>query len=457
MGAFTDRFRRAWNVFMNRDAPEQYEEVGAGYSIRPDRPKLTRGVERSIVTSIYNRIAMDVAAIDLKHVQTDADGRYLSDMDSGLNYCLTTEANIDQTGRALRQDIVMSMLDEGAVAVVPVDTETVRRPEEERGEEPRLPKFRTDILTLRTAKIVCWYPAHVRVRIYNDRTGQQEELLMPKEKVAIIENPLYSVMNEPNSTMQRLIRKLILLDSVDEQTSSGKLNIIVQLPYLVKTEARKAQAESRRKEIEEQLASSKYGIAYTDGTEHVQQLNRPLENNLMGQIEYLTNLLYGQLGITDTIMDGTADERTMLNYHNRTVEPILSAISDEIKRKFLTREERKTGETIVFFRDPFRLVPVQQLAEISDKMTRNEIMTSNEVRQLIGMKPSDDPNADVLRNKNLNQSSEQLAAQEEQQAQEAGTDQAEQQAYDTGQNGSAALPPSIRHMIRQGENGGGYG
>lgn len=409
---FTDRLKRAWNVFMSRDAPEYYPEVGAGYSIRPDRPRLTRGAERSIVTSIYNRIAMDVAAIDMKHVYTDANGRYLSDADTGLNYCLTTEANIDQTGRALMQDVVMSMLDEGAVAVVPVDTETIRRPAEEREEHPKLPGFREDILTLRTSKIVCWYPAHVRVRLYNDRTGSAEELLLPKNKVAIIENPLYSVMNEPNSTMQRLIRKLILLDAVDEQTGSGKLNIIVQLPYLVKTEARKQQAELRRQEIETQLASSKYGIAYTDGTEHVQQLNRPLENNLMGQIEYLTKLLYGQLGITETVMDGTADEKTMLNYYNRTIEPICSAISGEIRRKFLLREERSAGESIMFFRDPFKLVPVQQLAEISDKMTRNEIMTSNEVRQLIGMKPSSDPNADVLRNKNLNQSAEQLAAQE---------------------------------------------
>lgn len=452
---FTDRLRRAWNVFMSRDAPEQYADVGSGYSIRPDRPRLTRGAERSIVTSIYNRIAMDVASVDLKHIHTDGNGRYLSDADSGLNYCLTTEANIDQTGRALRQDIVMSMLDEGAVAVVPVDTETVRRTEEERGEDPKLPKFKEEILTLRTAKIVCWYPAHVRVRLYNDRTGRPEELLLPKERVAIIENPLYSVMNEPNSTMQRLIRKLILLDAVDEETGSGKLNIIVQLPYLVKTEARKAQAENRRKEIEQQLASSKYGIAYTDGTEHVQQLNRPLENNLMGQIEYLTKLLYGQLGITDTVMDGTADEKTMLNYHNRTVEPILSAISDEIKRKFLTREERKAGESIAFFRDPFRLVPVQQLAEISDKMTRNEIMTSNEVRQLIGMKPSDDPNADVLRNKNLNQSAEQLAAQEQtrngSEEQTAGPDAG---FTNTGQNGPR-FPPSIASMISGNGGEGG--
>lgn len=339
---------------------------------------------------------MDAAAIDIKHVRLDEDGRYIETIDSSLNSCLSLEANIDQTGRAFIQDVVMSMLDEGAVAIVPVDTIG----------DPYMEAY--SIETMRTGKIVQWYPYHVRVSVYNEKTGQKEEITVSKRSVAIIENPLYSVMNEPNSTLQRLIRKLSLLDAVDEQSSAGKLDLIVQLPYIIKTEARRAQAEQRRSDIEKQLAGSKYGIAYTDGTERITQLNRPIENNLMKQIEYLTSMLFSQLGLTQGILDGSADEKTMLNYYNRTIEPIMSAIADEMKRKFLTRTARSQMQSIEFFRDPFKLTPVSDLAEISDKMTRNEIMTSNEVRQIIGMKPSDDPEADELRNKNLNKSNEQI-------------------------------------------------
>lgn len=386
------RLKNAWNVFMNRDPTKEFQNGGEVSYYRPDRPRLTRGNERSIVTSVINRIAMDAAAINIRHAQLDGSQRYLRDMDSGLNRCLNLEANVDQTGRALRQDIYMSMMDEGCVAVVPVETND--DPDETDGYE---------ILSLRTGKITAWMPQHVRVRLYDERTGKREEVTVPKKTVAIVENPLYAVMNEPNSTMQRLMRKLALLDVIDEQNSSGKLDLIIQLPYVIKTEAKRQQAENRRKDIEQQLAGSKYGIAYTDGTEKITQLNRSLENNLMAQIEYLTSMLYSQLGITKEIMDGTATEEVMLNYNNRTIEPLVSAVADEMKRKFLTKTARTQGKSVVFFRDPFKLVPVGKLAETADKFTRNEIMTSNEFRQVIGLKPSSDPKADQLRNSNLNQ------------------------------------------------------
>ena len=391
--SFGSRLRHAWNAFLNRDPTRYYRETGSSYSNRPDRVRFSRGNERSIVTSVYNRIALDVAAINIQHCQLDNDGRYISTVDSGLNSCLNLEANIDQTGRSFIQDVVMSMLDEGCVAIVPVDT-TVN---------PEVTDS-YDILSLRTGKVLEWFPTTVRVRVYNDRTGEKEDIILPKSTVAIIENPLYAVINEPNSTMQRLIRKLNLLDVIDEQSGSGKLDLIIQLPYVIKTEARRQQAEQRRKEIEMQLSSSKYGIAYADGTERITQLNRSVENNLMKQIEYLTSMLYSQLGITQSVLDGTADEKTMLNYHTRSIEPIISAIVDEMKRKFLSKTARTQGKTISFFRDPFRLVPVNDLAEIADKFTRNEIMTSNEIRQVIGMKPSSDPKADQLVNSNINQS-----------------------------------------------------
>lgn len=387
----SDRLQHAWNAFMNRDPTYNYQDLGNSYSIRPDRPRFTRGNERSIVTSVYNRIALDVSAISIQHVRLDDDGRFKEQMNTSLNSCLTLSANTDQTGRAFIQDAVMSMLDEGCVAIVPIDTTT----------DPNISDS-YDILTMRTAKILDWYPNHVRIRVYNEKTGRQEETIVPKKMVAIVENPLYAVINEPNSTMQRLVRKLGLLDVTDEQTASGKLDLIIQLPYVIKTEARRQQAEERRKSIEMQLAGSKYGIAYTDGTERITQLNRSLENNLMKQIEYLTSMLYSQLGITQSILDGTADEKTMLNYYSRTIEPIISAIVDEMKRKFLTKTARSQHQSIVFFRDPFKLVPVNDIAEIADKFTRNEIMTSNEIRQIVGMKPSDDPKADKLINSNLN-------------------------------------------------------
>ncbi len=389
---FSSRLKHAWNVFLNKDPTSFYRDIGISHSYRPDRPRLTRGNERSIVTSVYNRIALDAAAINVQHIRLDENNRFLSVIDSGLNGCLTVEANVDQTGRAFIHDAVMSMLDEGCVAIVPVDTTF----------NPEITGS-YDILSMRTGKILDWYPNHVRVRVYNEKTGLKEDIELPKKTVAIVENPLYAVINEPNSTMQRLVRKLNLLDVVDEQSSSGKLDLIIQLPYVIKTEARRQQAENRRKDIEDQLAGSKYGIAYTDGTERITQLNRSVENNLMKQIEYLTSMLYSQLGITQSILDGTADDKTMLNYYNRTIEPILSAIVDEMKRKFLTKTARSQLQSISFFRDPFKLVPVNEISEIADKFTRNEIMTSNEIRQIIGMKPSDDPKADELRNKNLNQ------------------------------------------------------
>lgn len=384
------RLKRTWNAFFNRDPTSNFQDVGISYSYRPDRPRFTRGNERTIITSVFNRIALDVSAISIQHVRLDDNGRFLSVIDSGLNNCLTLSANIDQTGRAFIQDVVMSMLDEGCVAIVPVDT--TKDPE-------RTGSY--DIETMRTGKILEWYPRHVKVRVYNDRTGQKEDILLEKEVVAIIENPLYAVINEPNSIMQRLIRKFNLLDVVDEQTSSGKLDMIIQLPYVIKSEARRQQAESRRKEIERQLTGSRYGIAYADGTERITQLNRPLENNLLKQIEYLTNLLYSQLGITQEVMNGTADEKAMLNYNNRTVEPFVSAIADAMKRTFLTKTARSQKQSVMYFNNPFKLVPVADLAEIADKFTRNEIMTSNEIRQIIGMKPADDPKADELRNSNL--------------------------------------------------------
>ena len=401
--ALLDRFQNAWNAFRNKDPSNgSYFSYGESSSIRPDRPRLVRGSERSIINSIMTRIAIDASSIDIKHVRLDENQRYVEDINSGLNNCLTLEANLDQTSRAFFQDVVTSMLDEGCVAVVPVDTNINPRNTDS-----------YDILSLRTGKILEWYPKHVRVQVYNERTGRKEEIVVEKRTTAIIENPMYSVMNEYNSTMQRLIRKLALLDITDESTASGKMDLIIQLPYTIKTETRKAQAESRKKDIEMQLATSKYGIAYVDGTEKITQLNRSVENNLMKHVEYLTSMLYSQLGITAEVMNGTADEQTMLNYNNRTIEPILSAIVDEFKRKFLTKTARTQSQSIEYFRDPFRLVPVNNIAEIADKFTRNEIMTSNEIRQIVGMKPSKDPNADELRNKNLSQSKEDIAAKNE--------------------------------------------
>lgn len=385
-----DRIKYAWNAFNNKDPTYDFRNFGPAYSYRPDRAVFTRGNERSIISSVYNRIAMDASAISIRHVKLDEQGRFVGYADSDLDSCLTLEANTDQTGRAFMQDVVMSLMDEGSVAIVPTDTSY--DPKESDSYK---------IYTLRTGRIAQWYPQHVKVSVYNEMLGRQQEITLPKRMVAIIENPLYAVMNEPNSTMQRLIQKLNLLDRVDETSFSGKLDLIIQLPYVVKSEARRMQANQRRKDIEDQLAGSKYGIAYTDGTERITQLNRSVDNNLMAQIEYLTSMLYSQLGITQGILDGSADEQTMLNYYNRTIEPILAAIADEMKRKFLTQTARTQGQSIEFFRDPFGIVPVSQIAEIADKFTRNEIATSNEIRQVIGWMPSDDPKADELRNKNL--------------------------------------------------------
>lgn len=394
---FFNRLQHGWNAFVNNRDPTVEYDIGSGCYYRPDRPRFTRGNERSIVTSVYNRIALDVSAINIQHVRLDNNGRFASVVESGLNNCLTLDANTDQTGRAFIQDVVMSMLDEGCVAIVPVDTTL----------DPKITSS-FDINTMRVGKIIEWRPQHVKVRVYNEKTAKKEDIILPKKAVAIVENPLYAVMNEPNSTMQRLIHKLGLLDITDEQTASGKLDLIIQLPYVIKTEARRQQADNRRKDIEMQLAGSKYGIAYTDGTEKITQLNRSVENNLMKQIEYLTNCLYGQLGITQTILDGSADDKTMLNYYNRTIEPIVSAIVDEMKRKFLTKTARSQGQSILFFRDPFKLVPVNDIAEIADKFTRNEILTSNEIRQIIGIKPSGDPKADELRNSNIAESKQNM-------------------------------------------------
>lgn len=390
--ALGSRLQHAWNAFMNKDPTSYPSSGGYSYSYRPDRPRLLYGNDRSIVTSVITRIAIDCSQIAVKHVKLDDNGRFLEEINDGINNCLNLEANIDQTGRALIQDSVMSMLDEGVVALVPVDVNV----------DPTKNNS-IDVETMRTAKILEWYPEHVRLRLYNDRTGTKEEIILPKKTVYIIENPLFSIMNEPNSTMQRLIRKLNLLDVIDEQSGSGKLDLIIQLPYSVRTDGKRQQAEQRRKDIEDQLTGTKYGIAYIDSTEHITQLNRAVENNLLKQVEYLTSMLYSQLGITAEIMNGTADANTMNNYYSRTIEPIMSAVVDEIKRKYLTKTARTQGQSIQFFRDPFKLIPVNELPEITDKFTRNEVLTSNEVRQIIGYKPSDDPGADELRNKNLSQ------------------------------------------------------
>ncbi len=389
------RFKHAWNTFFNRDPTDDFKDVTISYSYRPDRLRLTKGNERSIATSIFNRIALDVSSINIQHCKLDKNGRYISPINSKLNNCLTLEANKDQTSRAFIQDVVMSMFDEGCVAIVPIETTA----------NPSITDS-YDIYSMRTGKILEWYPDQVKVRVYNDRTGKKEDIKLPKNTVAIIENPLYAVMNEPNSIMQRLIRKLNLLDAIDEQSGSGKLDLIIQLPYTIRSEARRKEAEKRRKDIEMQLANSKYGIAYADATEHITQLNRSVENNLMKQIEYLTEMAYSQLGITQTILDGTADEKTMLNYNNRTVEPIISAIVDGMKRTFLSKTARSQLQSILFFNNPFKLVPISQIAEVADKFTRNEILTSNEIRQIIGMKPSNDPKADQLINSNISQPNE---------------------------------------------------
>lgn len=395
------RIKHAWNAFKDTKDPLFYRhDTGPSYYYRPDRVRFSRGNERSIITSVYNKIAIDVASIDIKHVRLDEHDRYIETIDSGLNDCLTLQANIDQTGYLFKLDIVQSLLDEGSIAIIPIDADL----------DPATTGSYT-IYTMRTGKIVEWYPKHVKVRAYNELTGKHEDLIVPKNTTAIIENPFYSIMNEPSSTMQRLIRKLNLLDAIDEQSGSGKLDLIIQLPYVIKTDARRQQAENRRKDIEMQLSGSKYGIAYTDGTERITQLNRPADNNLMSQIEYLTSMLYSQLGITQSILDGTANEETMLNYYSRTVEPILTAIVDEMKRKFLTKTARTKKQSIVYFRDPFKLVPVSKLADLADTFTRNELMTSNEFRQVIGMKPSKDPGADELRNKNLSEPSGEAKAQ----------------------------------------------
>jgi hypothetical protein len=377
---------------MNRDPTPRYQSYGMSYTQRPDRTRLTKGNERSIVTAIYNRIALDVAQIDIRHCDLDDNGRFIAYRNSHLNNCLSVEANIDQTAKAFIQDVVLSLLDEGHIAIIPVDATT----------DPRTTTG-FDILSMRTGKILEWYPHHVKIRVYNDKTGLKEDIIMPKKSVAIIENPLYAVVNEHNSTMQRLIRKLSLLDQVDEQSSSGKLDMIIQLPYVIKTEARRQEANRRRKDIEEQLSGSKYGIAYADGTERITQLNRPLENNLLKQVEYLTELVFGQIGMTQAILNGTANEQEQLSYQTRCIEPFVYAIVDELKRKFLTKTARSQKQTIMAFRDPFKLVPVGSIAEIADKFTRNEILTSNEIRQIIGMKPSDDPKADQLVNSNISQ------------------------------------------------------
>lgn len=390
-------FKRAWNAFFNKDPTVTWRDVGFANSYRPDRYRLSGGSEKSIIIAIENRIAMDAAAIDIKHVELDENGRYLREVNSGLNSILTLEANIDQSARAFLHDAVFSMLNEGCVCLVPIDTDS---------DPDETGSFQ--ILTMRVGKVIQWYPQHVRINAYNDTTGKHEDLPRPmhKRNVGIIENPMYAVMNAPNSTLRRLIRKLTMLDMIDERNNSGKLDMIIQVPYAARQGVRKERAENRRKEIEDQLNGSKYGIAYMDVSERIVQLNRPLDNNLMTQVEYLTSLLYSQLGITQSIMDGTADDKTMLNYYNRTIEPILSTIADELKRKFLTANARTRGQSVEFFRDPFKLVPVANIAEIADKFTRNEIMTSNEVRQIVGMKPSADPKADELRNSNLNHEKE---------------------------------------------------
>lgn len=429
--SFISRLKSGWNAFRNRDPTGAYtQNIGPSYSYRQDRNRFSRGNERSIIVSVYNRIAMDAAAISMKHVQLDKNGRFSSEVNSGLNNCMNLEANIDQTGRAYMQDLVQSMLDEGVVADIPVETD----------KDPNLTES-YQIRSMRTGKILDWYPRHVKVRVYNEETGQKEDIVLPKKNIGIIENPLYAVMNEPSSTMQRLIRKLNLLDAIDEQSGSGKLDLIIQLPYSVKSELRKKQADQRREDIIEQLKGP-FGIAYTDGTEKIIQLNRPIENNLMKQIEYLTSQLYSQLGITQTIMDGTADDKTMLNYYNRTIEPIVAAIADERKRKFLSKTARTQGQSIMFFRDPFKLVPVNDLAEIADKLTRNEIATSNEMRQVIGWKPSDDPKADELRNSNISQAKQDIGTSVGSSSKSNETENAKQNSSNTGMVELLAMPIS---------------
>ena len=391
---FGSKMKRAWNALRDRD-PTPIIIEGHSSTYRPDRPRLTRGNERSIVTSVFNRIALDVADLDFRHCYLDEDNRYKETIDSTLNNCLNLEANIDQTSSAFVQDVIMSMLDEGCVAIVPIDT---------LGDPNKKESY--EILTMRTAKILEWKPYHVRIRVYNDRTGLTVDKWVDKKTVAIIENPLYAIINEPNSTMQRLIRKLSLLDVTDEKTASGKLDLIVQFPYSIKSDTRRAQAQERIQSIEMQLSKSKYGIAYADGTERITQLNRSLENNLMKQVEYLTNMVFSQLGMTQSILDGTADEQTMLNYHNRTIGPIVSVFVQEMRRKFLSKTARTRKQSIEAFRDPFKLVPINVMAEVADKFTRNEIMSSNEIRQGIGAKPSSDPKADELRNSNISHPAE---------------------------------------------------
>lgn len=396
-----DRLQHGWNAFLGRDGPYyDYRNYGEAYYTKPDRVRFSRGNERSMINAVYNRIAIDAATIDIRHVRTDKDGRYTEEIKDGLNECLSLSANKDQNGRQFIQDVVMSLLDEGCIAIVPVDTTA------------NIIEMSFDVNSMRVGKIVQWYPDYVRIKVYNDRTGHEQEITLPKESVCIIENPFYSVMNEPSSTASRLIRKLNLLDTIDEHNSTGKLDMIIQLPYIIKTPARRQQAENRRKDIELQLSSSKYGIAYTDGTEKITQLNRSIDNNMIEQVEYFTNMLYSQLGITQAIMDGTADEKVMQNYYTRTIEPIISAITDEMKRKFLTKTARTQGQSIMFFRDPFKLMPIADFAELADKLTRNCIASSNEIRQAIGMKPVNDPQADQLINNNLSQPKEALEAAE---------------------------------------------
>lgn len=428
-----DRVIKGWNAFMGREPPRNY---GYASSYRTDKAVISRGVDRTIVTSIYNRIALDVATVDIQHVKVDLNDNFKEKYsDSHLSEALTTEANIDQTGREFIQDLVLTMFDEGVVAAVPVDCDR----------NPWTGAF--DPITLRVGKIIQWFPKHVRVRVYNENNGQKEDITLPKRSVAIITNPLYAVMNQPNSTLQRLIRKLTLLDAIDEKTSVGKLDLIVQLPYVIKTEARREQAEKRRRDIENQLSGSTYGIAYTDGTEKITQLNRPLDNNLMDQIEYLTNMLYSQLGLSKEVFDGTADEKTMLNYQNRTLTPILTAITEEMTRKFLTKTARTQGQRIKFMQSPFKLVPVSQIADIADKFTRSEILSSNELRAIVGFKPVDDPKADELRNSNLNESADAPAP--------ASTNPDAENERTEGQTENGNLPPEVLEFIKQNQNKGG--
>ena len=436
-----EKLKNAWNAFRQVEEPTYraptYINYGYSSSSRPDRMYFTRGNDRSIITAVYTRMAVDVAMLDFKHVRTDEENRYLEDIDSGLNGCLTLEANKDQTARAFIQDAMQSLFDEGCIALVPIDTD--KNPDDTSS---------YDILSMRVGKITQWMPDHVRVEVYNDRKGFKQEIVMPKADVAIIENPLYSIMNAPNSTLQRLIRKLNLLDAIDEQSGSGKLDLIIQLPYIIKTDARRQQADKRRKDIEEQLSGSKYGIAYTDGTEKITQLNRPVDNNLLNQITYLTSMLYSQLGIDETILNGTADPKTMLNYMNRTIKPLAICLVDEMKRKFLTSTARSQKQTIMYFSDPFALVPVDQLAELADKFTRNEIISPNEFRQKIGLKPAQDPAADELRNRNINAGEgEQFAnTGESQEQQVANTDYTDEQS---GTIGDMSIGMLYRRMMQQ--------